>query len=224
MIKFLTVVSIVTLLWPCCLAGDDALQAAILLFPKAKASDYHPDTAVNAVNILIQAGESAACDALRKFVQSAGGTENADKFNEKVCLMCRLLFIATNTAEALRGPKLGGSGILPYDNMGSADWPYLPFAIVNEVPLSMTTGFTMQGIPENCGEYLTYCQANGAFRTRPYPTPNFVTVSNALADLFQSPAWKKLKWEASGATWHYRLNEEYAKERLLEQLANVKYP
>jgi len=115
--------------------------------------------------------------------------------------------------------------------MRPEDWPFLPFAIVNGVPLSVSEGYTFQGgIPERARDYLPYCLSNGVFRTEPFPEPSFITASNALTQVLSSPWWKAQKWNAPepGVTWLHPLSDNeaenlkaFAAERLWDQVRNM---
>ena len=79
----------------------------------------------------------------------------------------------------------------------------------------------MAGVPESPDRYLAYCKANGNLRTALLTTPDMLTASNALIRVFDSPAWKALKWEDEGLGWHYTLHEEAAKKDLWGQIVNM---
>jgi hypothetical protein len=211
------------LIWFACLScrgGNEDLDKAILKFPKLAAADYRVDVAVESANTLIRAGQASACAAFHRIASQTQGNIEMFETNERMCLLCRLLFLPTNLAEPLRGPRLGGSNLLPYDSMKSGDWPYLPFDIVDGVPLSLSMGYALQGMPETPERYLAYCEKNGTFRLQPFPTPSAVTVSNALVKVFTS-RWKSLQWEPKGPGRKYKLNEAYAKEMLWKQVENM---
>jgi len=53
----------------CCAETND-LERAIASFPKINAWNYRPDLAAQSANILIQAGEDAACHALESSVRT----------------------------------------------------------------------------------------------------------------------------------------------------------
>ena len=77
------------------------------------------------------------------------------------------------------------------------------------------------GVPEPPDHYLAYCKANGNLRTALLTRPDVHTASNALTRVFESPAWKALKWEDEGLGWRYTLHEEAAKQHLWEQISNM---
>jgi len=101
----------------CCAETND-LEKAIALFPEINARDYRPDEAVRAANILIQAGQDAACGALEASVRKRRERRKAfvgfddelsrqeDAMNRTVCQLCRLLFTPTNFNEPLRPPRI----------------------------------------------------------------------------------------------------------------------
>ena len=238
-----------------CSAATNALEDAILSFPDIAAAEFRPDQAVRSANILIRAGQTSACAALLRLAPekrensrllevsaqksqarqpllepSATGWHAQEDANKKICHLCRLLFVPRNNAEPLRPPGLGASSLV-LRTMRPEDWPFLPFAIVNGVPLSITEGYTFQGgIPESARDYLPYCLSNAVFRTEPFPEPTFITVSNALAQVLTSPWWMAQKWNAPepGVTWLSPLGDRgaedlkaFAAERLWDQVRNM---
>ena len=105
--------------------------------------------------------------------------------------------------------------------MRDTDWPFMPFAIVQNVPLSMTIGYSLEGVPERADDYITYCMSNGTFRTQSFPVPSSTTANKALHEVLASPAWKALRWKDSGVGWSYTLSEDSAKEMLWKQIENM---
>ncbi len=150
--------------WTTCSAVTNDLQGAIRSFCRIEADRYRPDEAVRSANILIGAGKDAASAALHLAATAEHDFDRST--NEKVCHLCRLLFLPTNTNEPLRPARLGSSPGMPYESMRPPDWPDLPFAIIDDVPLSLNLGYALGGLPESGESYLAYCQANGSFRTR----------------------------------------------------------
>jgi hypothetical protein len=233
-----------------CFAATNALEQAILSFQDIPADQFRPDQAVQAANILIRAGRSSACATLfriapekresqwlvevggRGLLSERTGMESHAQVdaNKKVCHLCRLLFTSRNKTEPLRSPGLGAP-MLVARTMQPENWPFLPFAISNDVPLSLTEGYTFEGgMPESARDYLTYCLSNGVFRTEPYPEPTFITTSNALIQVLTSPWWKAQKWNAPepGVTWLHPLSDNeaenlkaFAAERLWDQVRNM---
>ncbi|HXD01192.1 MAG TPA: hypothetical protein VN048_17775 [Verrucomicrobiae bacterium] len=197
-----------------CYARSNDVEQAILSFPNISAWEYRPDEAVRSANTLISAGQNLACAALEKVAKTGRGSPN-------ICHLCRLVFIPKSSTEILRAPMLGAPELLPLNSMKDSDWPHMPFAIVDDVPLSMTLGYSLGGRAERPEDYLAYCLSNGVFRTKPFAGPTSNTASNALNKILKSPAWKALKWKDSGVGWSYTLSEDYAREMLWKQVKNM---
>lgn len=201
-------------------AGD--LQRSAMDFPNIAVWGYRPDMAVEVANNFIMAGPSNAITALEGIVYGQRMFPVKHEDGEKICHLCRLLFVPNSPNKTLRAPGLGAPDLWPYKSMRTSDWPYMPFAIVDDVPLSVTTGYILAGRAETATEYLAYCRRNGVVRTKPYPVPTVSIVSNALEKLFVSPAWSTLKWKDSGPSWSYTLNEDWVKKSLRKQIENMR--
>ncbi|HZR18686.1 MAG TPA: hypothetical protein VFE51_15445 [Verrucomicrobiae bacterium] len=217
----LTIHAFVAFLALSCRADTNHIDQAILAFPKLSAWEFRPDEAVRSANILIAAGRESACSALKRIGNAKWEFPEDYKVDQKVCHLCRFVFAPRTERGLLRAPRLGAPELLPLHSMKDADWPYMPFAIVQDVPLSMTLGYSLEGIPETADSYLTYCMSNGTFRTLLFPMPSTTTASNALHEVLASPAWKALKWKDSGVGLSYTLGEDYAKEMLWKQVENM---
>src|ERR1017187_1962545 len=203
-------------------AETNSIEDAVLRFPEISAWGFHPDIAVESANALVLAGRDSACAHLRQLAAKRWETiHQQEEANQNICLLSRLVFVASSPSASLRAPRLGALSGVPYESMSADAWPYLPFAITNEVPLSVTLGYNLGGFAERAVNYLTYCVSNGVFRTTPFPPPTPASASNALNQIFVSPAWKALKWKDSGLGWSYTLDEGYAKEMLWKQVENM---
>jgi len=204
-----------------CHAESNDVEQAILSFPTISAWEFRPDEAVRSANMLITAGQKPACAALEKVAKAKRNFPEDYEVDEKICHLCRLVFIPKSSTKLLREPYLGAPELLPLHSMKDSDWPNMPFAIVNDVPLSMTLGYSLEGRAEKPEDYLAYCISNGVFRTTPFPVPTANTASNALNIILTSPEWKALKWKDSGVGWSYSLSEDYAKETVWKQVENM---
>jgi hypothetical protein len=203
-------------------AATNDIENAVLRFPEIAAWKFRPDVAAECANSLIQAGRDSAVDHLKELAgKKWESIEEQERANRSICFLCRLVFVEKSSSEFLRGPRLGALIGVPYESMSSETWPYLPFAITNEIPLSMTLGYSLGGFAERAGGYLNYCASNGVFRTTPYSLPTPTSASNALHQVMSSPAWRALKWKDSGLGWSYELDERYAKEMLWKQVDNI---
>lgn len=198
------------------------VERAVLRFPEISAWKFRPDIAVGCANTLIQAGRDPACEQLKQLAQKQWeDLGQQEKANQNICLLCRLVFADKSSSEFLRAPRLGALENVPSESMDAQGWPYQPFAITNDVPLSITGGYMGTGVPERAGNYLTYCLSNGVFRTAAFPVPTALSGSNALHQVLSSPAWKALKWKDSGLGWSIELDEDNTKEMLWKQVENM---
>ncbi len=203
-------------------AATNDIESVVLRFPEISAWKFRPDIAAECANALIQTGRVSACEQLNQLAHKQwGDIGQQEKVNRNICLLCRLVFANRSSSEFLRGPRLGALGQVPYESMDAEAWPYLPFAITNQVPLSVTSGFMLAGVSERAGSYLSYCASNGVFRTTLFPVPTEASTSNALHQVLSSSAWKALKWKDSGLGWSIDLDENNTKEMLWKQVENI---
>jgi hypothetical protein len=222
MTRFLKALALIALLDLSGRAATNDLERVVLRFPQVAAWKFRPDAAAECANTLIQAGRDSAFEQLKELAEKKWESiEEQEKANRNICLLCRLVFVNKSPSEFLRAPRLGALSGVPYESMSPEAWPYLPFAITSEVPLSMTLGYSLGGFAERAKNYLVYCASNGVFRTTPYPPPTQSAASNALHQVLSSAAWKALKWKDSGVGWSYELDEGHAKEMLWKQVENM---
>jgi hypothetical protein len=213
-------------------AATADLEMAIRSFPDVNCSRYRPDSAARCANVLIMAGEQAACDSLNTLANEKVDRSDPGKpgehlsasleLNKKVCFLCRLLFVPRPGAEPLRPPKLGMMTDMPYESMDPEFWPDLPFVITNHIPLSMNLGYALGGVAESGKKYLAYCRSNGLFRAEVFAEPTWQSASNWLNQVFASGAWERLRWKDNGLGWQYDLNEQYTKRMLFKQVENMR--
>jgi hypothetical protein len=217
------------LITPCFAASND-LEFLVRSFPDVKASQYRPDLAVRIANSFISAGEKTSFEVLDRMAvpkhdllgpEKITEFEEFENLNRRICFVCRLLYLPRPGAEPLHPPRMGALVDLPYASMDPLWWPHLPFAITNGIPLSMNLGYALLGKSERAEDYLAYCRSSGTFRAELFTQPNFQSASNALQQVFDSAAWKRLRWKDSGLGWNYDLNEEYAKRLLRKQVENL---
>lgn len=157
----------------------------------------------------------------QRLADSTNYPGNSREVNEKLCHLCRLLFVARSGHSSLRRPRLGSLWLLPYQSMPEETWPHLPFAIVDGIPLSVNCGYATVGVAEPASYYLAYCKANGGFRKEAFTVPTMSTATNALSKLIMSPAWGALKWKDEVDGPGYDLSEDDAKEMLWKQVQNM---
>jgi hypothetical protein len=208
------------------IAGD--LETNILSFPEIADWKYRPDLAITSANALISAGKENACAALEKVAEGNTGMNFSLRINQNVCLLCCLLFTSTNSNQSLRPPMIGAPLLSGY-SFNSPGWLGFPFVIVSNMPLSMTSGYSLEGTPEAAQDYLAYCKVNGTFRTQLFSKPSSLAVSNALDQVFNTPTWESISWEAFGhitltnLDWEQSSNivENSVQDELRQQAANI---
>jgi hypothetical protein len=212
---FLAVALLLVAMCLCSEAQTDDLQAAVTSFPRLRPQVYHPEVAARCANVLIQAGDERACAALLKAVKTQ------PELDVNACHLCRLLFTSTNSSQPLRRPALGAIQGFPAETIirGPPEWPDLPFVVADGIPLSLWQGYAGSGIFERAEQYVSYCRANGRFRTNLFAIATTITASNALVGVFASPAWKSLS--RKDEAWSFNGNENEAKKALWAQIKNV---
>jgi len=212
-------------------AESDNLEVAVLSFPEVRADAYQMDVTSHSANVLIAAGSNATCNALERLITAnrdlrmtnPAASDRANKVNTKLCHLTRLLFISPDSVNPLQPPRVGLYLFLPVLSMNEKDWPDLPFFITNNLALSMNLGYGTTGIPEDAGNYLNYCKANGVFRTELLSEPTFLSASNSLSQLFDSQRWKSLEWADTNFGYSYTLDENDTKKMLWRQVENIKH-
>jgi len=105
--------------------------------------------------------------------------------------------------------------------MEAPEWPDMPFAITNEIPLSVTLGYRLEGLSERASDYLSYCLVNGQFRNVKFPLPTVLSASNALNRVLNSQAWNTLKWTNSVNGKDYIIIESHVRKQLWKQVGNM---
>jgi beta-lactamase regulating signal transducer with metallopeptidase domain len=183
--------------------------------PSISGGDYSPGRAVRAANAIIAMGEKKAYEFLKSQARIRSGRFTA----ERIAVLCTLLY-RTTAIKPLRAPRFGGPNI-PYRSMSSTDWPTLPLTLSRGVPFLMVSGYSLAGHAEPAAAYLEYCKKNGRFKMVPYKAPTEGDAEKAMAELFASPRWKRIRWKDSGQGWSYDMSEEGVKDRLRKQVARM---
>ena len=196
------------------------LTTAAYEFPDISPWDYRPDLAAKVANRFITADKTEAIRALESASEKMIPPLKSYIANERLCHIIRLIFVPNSSTNLLRPPGLGVPGMIPHHSMQPSEWPYIPFAVVNNIPLSMSNGYELEGLPEPAAKYLKYCTSNGTIRTTPFHSPTSEEVAQALGILFRSPKWNTLKWADSGHNWRYNKDEEWAIQQMYKQSYN----
>jgi hypothetical protein len=187
-----------------CMAPAFMLRAEIPeLFLKEK---FNANVLAVAVNHYIEVGPKQAATELTTIASfyEANGTNDVNLKSilatrgenvylaERLGWVCRVLFEA-KPKEALRPPGYGRL-MLPFLTMPEKNWPLFPVAHSGRSYFVLSEGYSLSGVAESPRHYLEYCRKNGVFRTMRVAMP---TREEAKADaiaLWNSPAWKVIKW------------------------------
>ncbi|NCD15624.1 MAG: hypothetical protein EOL92_10430 [Bacteroidia bacterium] len=196
------------------------LTTAAYEFPDIAPWDYRPDLAAKVANRFITADNTEAIRALESASEKMIPPLKSYIANERLCHIIRLIFVPNSSTTLLRPPGLGSPGMIPYHSMQASEWPYIPFVVVDDIPLSMSNGWEGDGMPESAAKYLKYFTSNGTIRTTPFHTPTSDDVAQALGKLFRSTKWNALKWKDSGQNWRYEKDEGWAIQQMYKQSYN----
>ncbi len=139
---------------------------------------------------------------------------------ERVGWVCRVLFEAKPN-KALREPRFGGL-LIPFLTMPAKNWPLFPIAHSGHTYFVLGEGYGLAGgEAESTRHYLEYCRKNGVFKTERIPLP---TREQAKADaiaLWNSPAWKVIKWTDKALNVEYTFPEGNTRHFIEQQYETI---
>ncbi len=78
---------------------------------------------------------------------------------DQVIILTRMLFEKKGGGE-IRPPMIGGPELLGDTNY--ADWPAEPIALYEGIPILVTRGYILAGVPERSEDYLNECIKDGS--------------------------------------------------------------
>jgi hypothetical protein len=154
--------------------------------------NFSPLGIERAANRLIQMGPEKAYLLLR----SSASTEGTSPQDERVMLLCRVLYQSAGP-QKLRPPPFGGPTDVPQDMWNSESWPAFPSVLSDDYPFLLSEGYMYFGAPPDVRAYVDYCHSNGVFRTIPFAPACWRGALDALANLYASERWRKVKWQGS---------------------------
>jgi hypothetical protein len=140
---------------------------------------YKVDPYIRAAMALQAIGKEQACKQLASFAEK---TDN----NDKVIVLCRMLFKEKKDGK-FRRPSIGAPFFVGKTSM--ADWPREPIEIVDGVPLLITWGYLVYGLPESAESYLNYCQESCDWNDYKFKKKTYDEQTKALTKLFDSKKW-----------------------------------
>ena len=108
------------------------------------------------------------------------------KHENQVVILCRMLFEA-KTGQEFRRPRIGGAAFL--GGSGYPDWPLEPIAIYEHVPILITYGYSLGGVPEFSGNYLRFCVDNCNWRQACYSVRSAEELKKIVAKWLTERKW-----------------------------------
>lgn len=113
-------------------------------------SDFRIAPYLRVASSLQDQGEGRAIKQLRAWARFG-------KHEDQVIILCRMLF-DVGASLHFRNPRLGAPVF--FGGANGEEWPLVPVAIHKNVPILVTRGYFLAGVPESSGRYLEYCIAN----------------------------------------------------------------
>jgi hypothetical protein len=108
--------------------------------------------------------------------------------DEQVIILCRMLFERAEGGE-FRAPMLGAPSYLA--DTTAEDWPLEPIALVRDMPVLITPGYTLGGHAEPAGNYLDYCLELCHWSQRRFEVLDTTEIQQRLEELIAGDHWKR---------------------------------
>ncbi len=143
---------------------------------------FDPGTHLRAVNALRTLEKAEALALLRAYLEEARA--NGNSLQTSLFLLLRLLFEPESGENFPTIPV--GKPVDPGEPYNPA-FPLYPLALVQDVPLLISTGFILAGHPGSPEAHLKFCEEKGRLRREPLSPPdNPLDLAGKLVD---SPEW-----------------------------------
>ncbi len=126
-------------------------------------------------------GEHSAVSLLREYAVTG---EN----NNKVIMLCRMLFDEIDETGEFRRPLIGAAIFV--GNSSYSDWQREPIEIVHNIPFLIVRGYFLGGLPEPAIDYLEYCVQNCAWKEENYRIPWASDLLIFVEELLNSEKWQ----------------------------------
>jgi hypothetical protein len=143
--------------------------------------DYRIEPYLVVANGLQKLGQVNAVARLRQWAKG-------HQAEDQIIILTRMLFEKKEGGE-IRGPRLGGAELLggtTYD-----DWPALPIAIYQGIPILITRGFFLAGVPEQSEDYLEECIRDGSWRGVKYTAVDQTHLDTIIEEFINATKWKR---------------------------------
>ena len=178
-------------------------------------------TLAEAVNHYIALGEEAAIKELESLtLDSATDSKGGFSRKERMGWVCRILF-QPQGKDPIRPPAFGALD-LPFTSVSLTTWPLFPVAVSGTSYFVLSEGYWLAGRAEDPRAYLSYCRANGKFRTEQVPIPTRIHAVNDVNRLRQSKlCWKAIKWSDTHEFGSYSYSEDSTWREIKAQVKNI---
>jgi hypothetical protein len=158
--------------------------------------DFRVKPYLSAAKELQQLGQDKALAKLRQWAKG---------HQDQVIILTQMLFEKKGGGE-IRPPMLGA----PYFLGGTTykEWPLAPIALYQGIPILITRGYALAGVPESSEIYLDECLKDGNWRRVKYTESNQTRLETIIEDFIKAAKWKTplsadeesfLKRQAGGA-------------------------
>ncbi len=134
---------------------------------------------LNVARSLQEEGREKAVVRLRSWAKTG-------KHERQVVILCRMLFDAKKGRE-IRGPMIGEASF--FGETHHPDWPLEPIEIYESVPILITPGYRLFGLPESSDRYLDFCIKNCEWRQARYPVRTHDELKGVVARWLTSRKW-----------------------------------
>jgi hypothetical protein len=192
-----------------------ALQQCSAEVPKLlQQEQFSAADLAEAVNHFVGVGEAEAVNELNALASTETNGDNR-RITYRIGCVCRILFLP-KIKQPLLPPRFGALEDLGSFGMDSSIgdiikvWPLYPVVLAGRSYFVLGEHYALGGRGENPKAYISYCQANGVFRTKSVMVPTRARAIKDAAAFRRSKAWKAVKWEGYGSeeeSWKFIQNQ-----------------
>jgi hypothetical protein len=97
------------------------------------------------------------------------------------------MLFETKKGREFRRPRIGGAAFL--GGTDYPDWPLEPIAIYENIPILITYGYMLGGVPEASGQYLSFCADNCNWRQARYTVRSAEELKKIIAKWLTERKW-----------------------------------
>ncbi|HWB60294.1 MAG TPA: hypothetical protein VG733_12440, partial [Chthoniobacteraceae bacterium] len=172
-------------------------------------NENNPLSLIQAANALQPLGKTKGMAAIAEYLRVRADDISVHFADINVFLLLRLLFEVPKDTGVMPAMLIGASGGYPQpDGPNAKLLPLYPLVLVDDIPLNLSTGYTLGGVAQPVREHFDFFAANGVWKGRPLVPSN--DPLGALDKLVNSPAWAdkdKQPRDSIGAEKHFLAEE-----------------